>query len=302
MIRNIIKVLPNIREKANEMLIKTIKHIITLKIIIALSACVYGNEKKSDQANNVFTIHPFSMLDKSIADSFTGFNLLLHGAAAGSTFLFTSTGADWAAHKYFKNNDRYEKFFSPAAWTGYIFPTVVSGGYYLIGLCSENNRALIAGSAMIQSLFISITYNTLLKAFTGRPNPGSSDHDNSSDFQWGFMRGGVHYGWPSGHMCTTTAMFVSLSYIYSDSWFIKTGGMVYSTYMFFGVIAHEGGTMHWLSDAVAGTLFGFAIGTAVGKNFMKVLMKKNDDGSEVQFLPVLSSYGNGISVSFIFSP
>ncbi len=279
------------------------KHIIVMIYITsALSAGVYGNENNGNRKFNGSSVHPFSMLDKSITDIFTGYNLLLHGAAAGSTFLLVSSGADWSAHKYFNNNDAYEKIFSPVAWTGYIFPAVLSGGYYLFGLFGNNNRAITAGSAMIQSLLISITYNSFLKAFTGRTDPGTSDQDNSTEFRWGFMRGGVHYGWPSGHMCTTTSMFVSLAYTYSDSWLIKTGGIVYSTYMLIGVVAHEGGTMHWLSDAVAGTLFGLAIGTSVGRNFRKVLIQKNDNGSEVRFLPVLSPYGKGISVSFLLEP
>ena len=266
---------------------------------IATASSVYGNENAVSERES-YSVHPFTNLGTNIVDSFTGFNILLHGAAVGSTYLFTSTGVDWNTHTFFRDNDTYEGLFTPAAYIGYGLPAVLSGGFYLAGLLGDNNKALTAGSAMIQAIMISIVYNTLLKAFTGRPNPGSERYDNSRTFRFGFFRGGLHYGWPSGHMCTNTAMIVSLAYIYNDSWIVKIGGLLYLTYMFFGVIAHEGGTMHWFSDAVAGTLMGLAVGMAVGRNFKSVLNVENEDGTEVGLLPILAPQRQGIAISYSF--
>jgi membrane-associated phospholipid phosphatase len=39
--------------------------------------------------------------------------------------------------------------------------------------------------------------------------------------------------------------------------------------MFMSVISHGGSTMHWFSEAMAGTLMGYAIGTTVGRDFRR---------------------------------
>jgi len=48
---------------------------------------------------------------------------------------------------------------------------------------------------------------------------------------------------------------------------VYAAGGLYLGFLFLSVVAHEKASMHWFSDAVAGTLMGFAVGTAVGRGF-----------------------------------
>jgi hypothetical protein len=172
-------------------------------------------------------------------------------------------------HNHFAKNG-YSPFFDPAVGIGYLMPVVLGGGLYLYGELEDKPRESAAGSAVVQAGLISVAYSTLLKAFTGRPNPDLGSYDNgdaSKKFQFGFMRGGIHYGWPSGHLCTNTAIVSSLISFYQENTTIKIAGCLYIGYLFYGVTAHENNTMHWFSDVIAGFLMGYAIGSTVGKNF-----------------------------------
>ena len=48
---------------------------------------------------------------------------------------------------------------------------------------------------------------------------------------------------------------------------LKLVGIASVAYMMFGVSSFRGGSMHWFSDAIAGALMAYPIGTAVGAGF-----------------------------------
>jgi len=70
-------------------------------------------------------------------------------------------------------------------------------------------------------------------------------------------------------MLANTAAVTSLLTFYRDKTWLKIGGGVYLGYLFLSAISHGNSSMHWFSDAVAGTLMGLAIGTAVGRDFRR---------------------------------
>jgi membrane-associated phospholipid phosphatase len=243
-------------------------------LILLLFSCSYCFAQNTDQLN------PFSDIGENSLKSFSGTNLIFHGTGIASTYILINSGLDYKIHNYFVQNG-YSPFFDPAVGIGYLMPVVLGGGLYLYGELDNKSKETAAGSAVVQAGLISVAYSTLLKAFTGRSNPHSGSYENnnaSKEFQFGFMRGGIHYGWPSGHLCTNTAIVSSLIFFYKESTTIKIAGCLYLGYIFFGVIAHENNTMHWFSDTVAGFLMGYAIGSTVGKNFRN----KWDEGNKCE--------------------
>jgi membrane-associated phospholipid phosphatase len=126
-----------------------------------------------------------------------------------------------------------------------------------------------------------------------------NDDQASKTFRFGFLRGGVRYGWPSGHMMANTAAVMSLLSFYNKTW-LDIAGSTYLAYMFLSVMARRGSTMHWLSDAIAGTLMGYAIGTTVGRDFRRRWENKPEKttGLSSQIVSQLFS----ISVHFSWAP
>jgi hypothetical protein len=213
----------------------------------------------------------FDNLGTNLAESFTGQNLALHAGAVASTYGIVQAGWDYDVHHYFRENPSVGTLGSPSAAIGALAPILTAGSLWAYGKSKDQPEVVVAGSAVAQAVGITFTYHELLKAFTGRPAPQgvpeSEMEDHSRTFRFGFLRGGLFWGWPSGHLSTNTAAVVSLSAFYSDSKPISVAKYAWVGYMFYGVVSHNGGSMHWLSDAVAGTLMGYAIGRTVGDGF-----------------------------------
>ena len=148
---------------------------------------------------------------------------------------------------------------------------MIGGTLFAYGKLKKDDEAVGASFAVLQSSLIAFGYNTLLKAITGRPNPDwrhTEDMDDlSKTFRFGFLRGGVFWGWPSGHTSSTMAVVSALTSFYPDKTWLKVVGYSYVAYMILGVSSVNRGGMHWFSDAVAASLMSYAIGSTVGKYY-----------------------------------
>ena len=142
---------------------------------------------------------------------------------------------------------------------------------YRHGRNHNDAETLGAAYASGQAFLIAFAWQTTLKAFTGRKEPIGDPEEGVSErsrgFRFGFLRGGVFHGWPSGHAMTITAMMTSLTTYYPESRALRWGTVATTAYTVIGVTAVLGGRMHWLSDGVAGAMMGIAIGRAVGSYF-----------------------------------
>ena len=80
----------------------------------------------------------------------------------------------------------------------------------------------------------------------------------------------------------------SLLAFYKNTWLDIAGG-TYLAYMFMSVISHGRSTMHWFSEAVAGRLMGYAIGTTVGRDFRRRWENKTEKapGLSARIVPQL---------------
>ena len=240
---------------------------------------------------------PFTGLGGNLLESVSGGNSLFWLSGAALTAAFSSSGVDRRVHDAFAENDGHEAFVASVPWIGYGLPVLLGAGLFFTGLLADVDKPYVAGCAVLQASLLAVVSTSALKAVAGRPNP-SSDEDNSRDFRFGFLRGGVHWGWPSGHMAANTAAVVSLLEVYDDGMGLKALGSLYLGWLFFGVISHEGGTMHWFSDAVAGTLVGYAIGTAVGEDFRRRSLPAKKKEGAPNLRPLIFFSYVGLDVSY----
>lgn len=241
----------------------------------------------------------FGNLGNNIINSFKGDNLYLHLAGIASTFILVSSNTDYKAEKFFNEHEGYGNAARPVIRMGMFFPFVISGSLYAYGKFAKDNEAVGASFAVLQSSLISFLYNSLLKAVTGRPHPDWRNSNNmeslSKTFRFGFMRGGIFWGWPSGHTASTMAVVSALTNFYPDKTWLKIAGYSYVAYMIFAVSSLNRGGMHWFSDAIAAAFMSYAIGSTVGKYF-RSQFKNSSKGNIIS--PGINPYLLSFKINF----
>ena len=230
-------------------------------------------------------LDPLGNFGNNIVNSFKGNNIYFHLAGAASTAILVTTDADYYIHKYFNEHEEFGNVTSPAIHYAMYFPFVIGGSLFAYGKIKKDDEAVGASYAVLQSTIIAFSYNSLLKAITGRPNPDWRHTENmsalSKTFRFGFLRGGVFWGWPSGHTSSTMAVVSALTSFYPDKTWLKVVGYSYVAYMVLGVSSLNRGGMHWFSDAIAASLMSYAIGSTVGKYYRS---KFGTDNTTVNYL------------------
>ncbi len=205
----------------------------------------------------------------NLARSFWKLNLLLHVMAVGVTYLIVTTEMDWNYSRSSMDHLYLQPFFFPAVFLGGLLPIAVPIVLYRYGKKKNNVRTINASYAVAQAAIISLVVSSLYKAFTGRLPPEMFDDLSASTiksgFQFGFMRGGIFNGWPSGHTTTAFATAVCLMILYPDKKRIGYLTLAYAFYVGLGISTN----IHWFSDFVAGIFVGIAIGLTVGKSFWR---------------------------------
>jgi hypothetical protein len=248
-------------------------------------------------------IQPLTRFGANVADSFTGLNLALHLTAVATTPVVVASDADMTLHNFWVRHQALEPYSLPGVYLGYTLPLLAAGSLAAYGWLGSSRRELAAASAVVQATVVSVVYQSVLKTFTGRPAPDPrlyESHDASRRFRFGLLRGGIHYGWPSGHMMTTTAVATSLWPIYPDSVGLRVGSSALIVVMAGSVAMHEKASMHWSSDMLAGTLMGIAIGRGVGGGFAERLGMPRGTVSDVTLTPTISSERTEVVLSGTF--
>lgn len=237
---------------------------------------------------------PFEGFLKNTKDSFTGSNTYLHLSAVAVTPLLIVTGVDGKVNEAFdeqNSNDIYR----PGAIGGVLAPVLLGAPLFIHSQVKDDHETLRASYAVLHSTVITLGYVSLLKGLTGRPEPDNSkpesSQEQSEEFNFGFLKRGINYGWPSGHMATTMALASTMTHYYPEKIWVKWVGYGASAYMFGVVIAHHQSQYHWFSDAVAGALIGYAIGSTVGSNFRDA---QNEE--KAALMPILDKERSGIQV------
>jgi len=247
----------------------------------------------------------FGNFGNNILNSFKGNNIYFHLAGIASSYLLVTQDVDYHVERYFNEHEGFGNFTRPVLITGAFLPFVVGGGLFAYAKAKNDDETLGASYAVLQASLIEFLYNSTLKAFTGRANPDwrhNADMDSlSKTFNFGFMRGGIFWGWPSGHTSSTMAVVAALTNYYPDKLWLKIAGYSLVAYTILGVSSINRGGMHWFSDGVAAAFMAYAIGSTVGKYYRSVYSFRIASASKItNENPSLGFNPLGINLSFQF--
>ncbi len=193
-------------------------------------------------------------------------NLLCQVLAVVFTIAIVMTGLDW---KYFVvfHGDSIRGFIFPAILLGMFLPFIIPLSFLAAGTILKKARFSNAAWGIAQSALLGLIISSFYKAFTGRIPPRMANAVTSVDishgFQFGLLEGGVFWGWPSSHTTVAFAMAAAFATLFPEERVAKWLAYAYAAYVAFSVSV----SIHWLSEAVAGTIFGIVIGMAVGQSF-----------------------------------
>lgn len=196
--------------------------------------------------------------------SISGRSLIFHGIAIGLTVALVLSGFDWwyfTAHQI----PDVQMFLFPALFIGGLFPIIFPVAMYLTGKITGQKRIVHTAFAMAQAAILGSFISSIYKAFTGRIQPDflNMTNDISHDFQFGFLRHGIFWGWPSSHTTIAFSMALTFIFLYRENKGVLFGALLYAFYIGIGVSL----SIHWFSDFTAGALIGTAIGMTVGKSY-----------------------------------
>jgi membrane-associated phospholipid phosphatase len=212
-------------------------------------------------------------LPRNLLASFTGRNLLWHALAIGLTIAIVRSGLDWSYYLATRGQT-IQSLVRPAIVMGTFIPVSGTLILLLIGEVRKNRRLISTSWALGQAALLGYLISIAYKAFTGRLPPPfrgfrmttASDGslvDSSHGFQFGFLKGGVFWGWPSSHTTVAFAMAACLIALYPKNRLLIMLAVLYALYIGLSVSV----SIHWLSEFVAGAIIGGVIGIVVGRSF-----------------------------------
>lgn len=189
--------------------------------------------------------------------------IVWHLVAIIFTLISVQTGFDWF---YFRQTR------DPVLWNlmilaapiGFFVPLIVPAFLIVSGFITQKVRTASVGWAIAQAAILGSLISSSYKAVTGRVHPAHTMGDDiSADFRFGWLRGGVFWGWPSSHTTIAFAMAVTVFTLFPKQRRLGLLSLAYAFYIGIGVSM----TIHWFSDFVAGAIIGTVIGTVVGRSF-----------------------------------
>ena len=161
----------------------------------------------------------FSTLPRNIIACFQGRMIIWHVIAIALTFILVASGFDWGYFLSTRAPSLRSWMFS-AVHLGGLLPIILPLVLLAFGSLSRSARTRLVGWAVGQAEVIGGLVAASYKAITGRTHPPHMvGADMSHIFQFGFLRGGVFWGWPSSHTTIAFAMAVTILML-----FPKKGG------------------------------------------------------------------------------
>ena len=149
-------------------------------------------------------------LPRNLIGCFKGPRIIWHAIAVLLTLILVTSGLDW---RFFVST-------RDPTLRSWMFPAVVIGGLQPIALpiillalggLARSARTSLAGWAVGQSELIGALVAAAYKSVTGRAHPSHGlGADISHVFRFGFLRGGVFWGWPSSHTTIAFAMVFTI--------------------------------------------------------------------------------------------
>jgi len=205
-------------------------------------------------------------LPRNVIIIFSGRNLLWHALAIFLTAVIVMSGFDWSYYLSTRG-EIFLRLALPALRLGMFVPVLGSLVILVAGVAARNRRVITTAWALGQAALLAYLVTSCYKALTGRRPPPfhgpAAPIDASHGFQFGFLKGGIFWGWPSGHTTVAFSMSVCLITLYPKNKMLVFLALLYAFYIGLGVSV----TIHWLSEFVAGAIIGSVIGRVVGKSF-----------------------------------
>ena len=205
---------------------------------------------------------PLRRLARDLARVFAPRFLPWHLLAICLTIVLVTSGFDgWVAATARGTDIRRLAFL--AGRIGFWMPIVAPLAMLALGWLRRDGWLTKSAWHVAESEVLAVGICAAYKALTGRPGP-TSVRDGAFDavsriFRFGFLRGGVFWGWPSSHVMTAFAGAVALALLYRGNRGVAWVSAVYAGFMAAGVSI----TFHWFSDVVAGAIIGSVIGAVV---------------------------------------
>jgi membrane-associated phospholipid phosphatase len=209
----------------------------------------------------------FKTFPKNLVASFQGRLIFYHLLAILLTILLVLSGFDW--RWYLLAHTKFTQALSfPAIVVGSFLPIVLPVCIIAIAILRKDKLLSLKGWLMGQAALIALIISSTYKAFTGRIPPTMVKVlDISHQFNFGFFRQGIFWGWPSSHTATNFALATAFFFLFSRSkW--RWPLLIFALYVGLGVSTG----IHWFSEFVAGALIGWAIGLGVGKSTSNTLL------------------------------
>ena len=205
-----------------------------------------------------------STLPRNLIACFKGRMILWHGSAILLTLILVLSGFDW--HYFLLTRvPALRSCMFPAVIIGGLLPIVLPLILIALGNLAGSARTRLVGWAVGQAEFIGALIAAAYKAVTGRVHPARAvGADLSHIFRFGFMRGGVFWGWPSSHTTIAFAMAVTIFTLFPKQRWLGYVAITYALYVGIGVSM----TIHWFSDFAAGAIIGTVVGVVVGRGFL----------------------------------
>ncbi|HEV2436544.1 MAG TPA: phosphatase PAP2 family protein [Verrucomicrobiae bacterium] len=204
-------------------------------------------------------------LPRNLMGCFKGWKLAWHLVAIILTVILVMSDLDW---RYFlaTRSPELRRWMWPAVVIGMFLPIYLPLLLLAVGFLARSARIILTGWAVAQAELLGALIVVAYKAFTGRGHPAHiAGADISHVFHFGFLRGGVFWGWPSSHTTIAFAMALTVFTLYPKQRWLGCLAILYAFYIGIGVSM----TIHWFSDFVAGAIIGSVIGAVVGKNWEK---------------------------------
>jgi len=200
---------------------------------------------------------------RNLIGCFKGRRIVWHIIAILLTFILVTSGFDW---RYFlaTRNPALRSWMFPAVVIGGLLPLALPLILFALGIIARNGRVILTGWAISQAELLGSLVSSAYKAVTGRVHPSHGiGTDISHVFHFGFLRGGVFWGWPSSHATIAFAMAATVFTLCAKRRWLGLVAILYAFYVGIGVSL----TIHWFSDFAAGAIIGSVIGAVVGKSF-----------------------------------
>src|SRR5665213_973102 len=216
----------------------------------------------------------FYRLPRNFIAIFSGRNLVWHAAAIALTIVIVTSGGDWAYYRW----TRAGIFFvlaRPALGLGMLMPVLWPLAVLFTGLASKSRHFITTAWALGQAALLAYLITPCYKAVTGRRPQLIHGHvgnlvldnaalpDSSHGFQFGFLKGGIFWGWPSGHITVAFSLALCLIMLYPKNKVLVFCALVYAFYVGLAVSV----MIHWFSEFAAGAIIGSVIGMTVGRSF-----------------------------------